>query len=122
MKDCIFCKIINNDIPSYKVYEDDLVLSFMTIDPVSNGHILLIPKSHHENVLDMPDDLIVQMHNVIKNKLYNMLKERLNCDGITLSQNNEYGQEIKHYHIHLIPKYKEKQNLLKVEEVWNKLK
>jgi histidine triad domain protein len=122
MKDCIFCKIINNDIPSYKVYEDDLVLSFMTIDPVSNGHILLIPKSHHENVLDMPDDLIVHMHNVIKNKLYNMLKERLNCDGITLSQNNEYGQEIKHYHIHLIPKYKEKQNLLKVEEVWNKLK
>ena len=115
MKDCIFCKIINNDIPSYKVYEDDLVLSFMTIDPVSNGHILLIPKSHH-------DDLIVHMHNVIKNKLYNMLKERLNCDGITLSQNNEYGQEIKHYHIHLIPKYKEKQNLLKVEEVWNKLK
>ena len=44
MKNCIFCKIINNDIPSYKVYEDDLVLSFMTIDPVSNGHILLIPK------------------------------------------------------------------------------
>ena len=57
MTDCIFCKIIKGEIPCNKVYEDDKILAFMDISPNNKGHTLVIPKEHHETLLDMPDDL-----------------------------------------------------------------
>ena len=68
--DCIFCKIINGDIPSSKVYEDDKVLAFNDINPVAPYHILVIPKKHYESIIDIPEsemDIIAHMHNVINN-------------------------------------------------------
>ncbi|MDO5002863.1 MAG: HIT domain-containing protein [bacterium] len=129
MKDCLFCKIINNEIPSSTVYEDDLIKVFLDINPTTNGHMLIIPKKHHVNVMDIDEDVVSHALKVIREKLYPMLKENLGCDGLTIVQNNEYGQEVKHYHIHLIPRYQDdlvsdsynKEMLIPVEEVFARL-
>lgn len=129
MKDCLFCKIINNEIPSSTVYEDDLIKVFLDINPTTNGHMLIIPKKHHVNVMDIDEDVVSHALKVIREKLYPMLKKNLGCDGLTIVQNNEYGQEVKHYHIHLIPRYQDdlvsdsynKEILIPVEEVFAKL-
>lgn len=129
MKDCLFCKIINNEIPSSTIYEDDLIKVFLDINPTTNGHMLIIPKKHHVNVMDIDENVVSHALKVIKEKLYPMLKKNLGCDGLTIVQNNEYGQEVKHYHIHLIPRYQDdlvsdsynKEMLIPVEEVFAKL-
>ena len=129
MKDCLFCKIINNEIPSSTIYEDDLIKVFLDINPTTNGHMLIIPKKHHVNVMDIDENVVSHALKVIIEKLYPMLKKNLGCDGLTIVQNNEYGQEVKHYHIHLIPRYQDdlvsdsynKEMLIPVEEVFAKL-
>lgn len=116
----IFCKIINGEVPSYKLYEDDIVLAFLDVNPNHNGHTLVIPKKHYENFFDIDEDTLKHLLEVSKT-LAKELKEKLNYDGISLCQNNGYGQEVKHFHLHLIPKYKE-ENKLSVEEIYNILK
>jgi histidine triad (HIT) family protein len=103
--DCIFCKIVNNEIPSYTIYEDDIVKVFLDINPSSDGHMLVIPKKHFENILDIDLDTLSHI-NSIEKKMYMLLKEKLNVDGVTICQNNEYGQDVKHFHVHLTPRYK----------------
>ena len=105
MNDCVFCKIINDEIPSKTIYEDEEIKVIMNINPVTNGHLLLIPKKHLVNINEIDNEFIAHSHNIIKDKLYPMLTKKLSCEGLTLTQNNELGQEIKHYHIHLIPRY-----------------
>lgn len=105
MNDCVFCKIINGNIPSKTLYEDEIVKVIMSIDPITNGHLLVIPKNHQVNILDIDENFISHSFKLIKEKLYPMLKEKLNCEGLTLLENNFLGQEIKHFHIHLIPRY-----------------
>ena len=103
--DCIFCKIIKNEMPSYKIYEDDVVLVMMDIDPTTDGHLLIIPKKHYVNLSDIDLDTLNHIYKIAKD-MYILLKEKLNIDGLTLTQNNDYGQEVKHYHLHLVPRYK----------------
>lgn len=112
MNDCLFCKIIKKEIPSKNIYEDEKLLVFLDINPNSNGHMLLIPKEHLVTVLDINEDFISYAIEIIKTKLYPLLKEKLNIDGLTISQNNFLGQDVKHFHIHLIPRY-DKNNPLK---------
>ena len=127
--DCIFCKLANGDIPTNTIYEDDLIKVFLDINPTTNGHMLIIPKKHHVNVMDIDENIVSHALKVIKEKLYPMLKKNLGCDGLTIVQNNEYGQEVKHYHIHLIPRYQDdlvsdsynKEMLIPVEEVFARL-
>ena len=129
MKDCIFCKIINNELPSKTVYEDDIIKVIMNINPNTNGHLLVLPKKHLVNLMDTDNETITHMLNVVREKLYPMLKEKIKCEGLTLAQNNELGQEIKHYHLHLIPRYQNdnadfnynKDILKEVEDVYNDL-
>jgi len=104
--DCIFCKIINKEISSNTIYEDDVVKVFMDANPVSDGHLLVVPKVHYTDINDIPIDVITHIQEVAKN-MFKLLKDKLNIDGLTLTQNNEYGQAIKHYHLHLIPRYKD---------------
>ena len=128
MKDCLFCKIINKEIPSYTIYEDDIVKVFLDINPITNGHALIIPKEHYSNITDI-DQKTLNHINEIKKNIYSILKEKLSCDGITFIQNNEYGQDIKHYHLHCIPRYKNdalsfhssKKELFDVESIYNKI-
>ena len=129
MDNCVFCNIIKGKIPSKTVYEDEKIQVIMNINPNSNGHLLVIPKSHIVNINDMNGELIQHCLQIIKEKLYPLLKEKLNCEGLTMVQNNELGQEIKHYHIHLIPRYQNdnidltynKQILNSLDDVFEKL-
>ena len=106
----IFCKIIKGEIPSYTIYEDDIVKVFLDVNPNHNGHTLIVPKNHYENLFDIDEEVLNHILKISK-KISSLLKEKLNYDGITLSQNNMYGQDVKHYHLHLIPKYKEEEKL-----------
>lgn len=129
MENCIFCKIIKGEIPSMTIYEDDVVKVFLDINPTTNGDTLIVPKKHIENMLDLDDKTLSHIHKISK-EIYNVLREKLNIDGLTLVQNNFYGQEIKHYHVHLIPRYKNddvkqlsnKEILKEVKEVFNQIK
>lgn len=119
MNDCVFCKIIKGELPSYKIYEDDIVLSFLSIDPYKYGHTLIIPKKHYVDYTDI--DLETLNHiNKIGKEIYNKLNINLKPDGIKLIQNNGSEQEVKHYHLHLIPCYEKeplgKENLKDVQE------
>lgn len=105
MEDCIFCKIIKGELPSKTVYEDELIKIIMNINPTTNGHLLVLPKEHMVNIMDTTDEVIMHSVKVIRERIYPGLKKTLNCKGLTISQNNELGQEIKHFHIHLTPRY-----------------
>ena len=123
--DCIFCKIVNNEAPSYTIFEDEIVKVFMNINHTSNGHLLIVTKKHYTNLVDIPLDTLNHINMISKN-MYTLLKEKLHVDGLTISQNNDYGQEVKHFHMHLTPRYKgEKVDIvyngdkLDVKEVFN---
>lgn len=126
MSDCLFCKIIDGSIPSNTVYEDDKVKVFLDINPNTDGHLLVIPKEHKADLYEMDDDTLIYMLNIIRKKLKPILSDKLNIDGLTISQNNDYGQEVKHFHIHVIPRYKndkfpQNSACSKVEDVYHKL-
>ena len=129
MNDCIFCKILNNELPSKTIYEDDQIKIIMNINPATDGHLLVIPKKHLVNLWDTDNETITHSLDVVRNSIYPLLKEKLNCEGLTLAQNNELGQEIKHYHIHLIPRYqnddadyKYSKDIKDIEEIYSLLK
>lgn len=108
MTACIFCKIIEGTIPSVKVYEDEHVLAFMDIVPVTKGHVLLIPKTHRENIYDLTAEEAAQLFSVVP-KIANALKDEFKPAGMNLLQNNGAyaGQAVFHSHLHFIPRYDE---------------
>lgn len=108
---CIFCKIISGEIPSFTIYEDDIVKVLLDVNPDTNGHTLIIPKNHYENLSDIDEDVLHHINSISK-RMYCLLKEKLHCEGLTIIQNNDYGQAIKHYHMHLVPRYKDDQYAL----------
>ena len=118
--DCLFCKIVNGEIPSYKIYEDELVYAFLDINPDSNGHTLLIPKKHYLDMSDIPLDTLTHIFKVAK-ELKIMLEEKLNADGLTFIQNNGDVQEVKHFHLHLKPYYKNN-TISDVKDIYELLK
>lgn len=115
--DCVFCKIINNEIPSYTIYEDKTVKVILDINPDHNGHALIIPKKHFVNIEDIDEKTLIYISRVSK-YIYKLLNSKLNFDGLTIIQNNGLPQEVKHYHMHIIPKYKE-EIPKEVEEIYN---
>jgi len=129
MNDCIFCKIIKGELPSRTVYEDELIKVIMNINPATDGHLLVLPKEHYVNIMDIDEKVLSHTYRIIKDKLYSELKEKLNCEGLTIANNNELGQEIKHFHIHLIPRYKDdnadfnydKTKVSDLDEIFSKL-
>lgn len=108
--DCLFCKIIKGEIPCYKIYEDEFVLAFLDINPDSDGHTLIIPKKHYTDIDDINLDTLTKIFESVKT-IKKILEEKLSCDGITLLQNNGNVQEIKHFHLHLKPQYKNKNSM-----------
>lgn len=104
MDNCLFCKIIKGEIPSKTIYEDEIVKVFLDINPSTNGDSLLIPKKHIVTIDEVDDELMCHILKVIK-KLKPILEEKLNAKGLTIAQNNGHGQEVKHFHIHLTPRY-----------------
>ena len=119
MSNCIFCKIINKEIPGKIIYEDDVCIAFLDLSQATYGHTLVIPKKHFENLDDIDIDTLTHINGIAK-KMHILLKEKLNIDGMSIIQNNGDVQEVKHYHMHLKPYYKEN-NGISVEEVYKKL-
>lgn len=127
--DCLFCKIIKGDIPSKTIYEDKLVKVFLDINPTTNGDMLIVPKKHYENILDIDEKLVLHIHKIAK-MLFELLKDKLAIDGLTLVQNNGHGQDIKHYHLHVTPRYtndqithhSNKDILVDIEDVFEQIK
>lgn len=103
---CIFCKILNNEIPAAKVYEDEHVLAFMDISQVTKGHTLVIPKTHLENVYELDSETAGHLFSVVP-KIANSIKKQLNPIGMNIVNNNgkDAGQAVFHYHLHLVPRY-----------------
>ncbi len=107
MEDCIFCKIARDEAPSFKIYEDEDTLAFLDIKPFTNGHCLVITKKHFENIFDISEDVLPKVFITAK-KIAEKVKNTLLADGIRLLQSNgkEAGQEVMHFHLHIIPRYK----------------
>ncbi|RCW69664.1 HIT family protein [Saliterribacillus persicus] len=105
-KDCIFCKIVNGDIPSSKVYEDEAVYAFLDISQVTKGHTLIVPKKHTQNIYETDEETAGELFKRVP-KIATALKKALNPVGINLLNNNEEaaGQSVFHLHLHLIPRY-----------------
>ncbi len=103
--DCIFCKIVKGEIPSHKVYEDDATLAFLDINPISDGHTLVIPKQHSENLLDTSEEDVKAVAVAVK-KVAKATKAAMQCDGINILQANfiASGQSVFHYHVHIVPR------------------
>lgn len=104
--DCLFCKIAKGEIASKKVYEDNDAIAFLDINPANRGHCLVVPKKHFENIYDIDDKTLEKVIIIAKN-LSKLIKEKLECNGVNLVQNNERhaGQIVNHFHIHIIPRY-----------------
>ncbi len=104
-KDCIFCKITNKEIPSKILFENELVLAFLDISPISKGHTIVIPKNHYSNLEDIPNYELTEVYKEVKN-LATKIHKNLKIDGYNVLQNNfaAAGQVIKHFHIHIIPR------------------
>ncbi len=118
--DCLFCKIINGEIPSYKVYEDDLVYAFLDINPAKNGHTLIVPKKHYTDYLELDMEIIDHILEVTK-KISKEICEKLDAKGVTFAWNYGDKQVIKHFHLHIMPNDEGKEKL-PVEEVYDKIK
>lgn len=105
MDDCIFCKIVKGDIPSEKIYENDLILAFLDISPINFGHTLVIPKNHYVNIYETPENVLSEMIKVVK-RIAVVLKNTLGSDGLNIGMNNDVaaGQVVMHAHIHVIPR------------------
>ena len=102
--ECLFCKIVKGEIPSYKLYEDDKVIVIMDAYPNVDGHTLIIPKEHYDTFMDLPTELVTHINDIAK-KYTNHIMERLNSKGLTVLVNYGDSQKVKHYHMHLLPNY-----------------
>lgn len=110
MKDnnCIFCKIANGEIPSRTLEENDMFKVVLDVGPAAKGHALILPKDHYRNLFDLPEETAAEAIKMAK-KMAVKMKDKLNCDGVNIVQNNEEtaGQTVFHFHMHVIPRYKD---------------
>ena len=111
MADCIFCKIIAGEIPSYTIHEDEEFKVFLDVNPASKGHALIVPKTHYADIYDIDEDVAARAMKLAK-KLATRMTEVLGCEGFNLMQNNNEaaGQTVFHFHMHLIPRYLHSKN------------
>jgi len=108
MTSCIFCKIVEGSVPSSKVYEDEICLAFMDIQPVNSGHVLVIPKTHYANLSDLPSNMGGHLFQVAQRIALCMPKTNVKSEGVDffLAHGEAAGQEVFHVHLHVIPRYK----------------
>jgi len=111
MTDCIFCKIAKGEIPCEKIWEDKNFIAFLDVNPVAEGHTLIISKKHFENIFELPDELTGKI-NIVCKKVANLLKEKFNINAVNIvnASGAEAQQSVFHIHYHVIPR-REKDNL-----------
>ena len=106
--DCIFCKLANGVFATRSIYEDEDFNVILDLAPATKGHALILPKSHADNLYELPDETAAKVF-VLAKKLAQKMTDRLGCDGFNIVQNNGViaGQTVFHFHLHLIPRYKD---------------
>ncbi len=117
---CIFCKIINKEIPSNIVYEDDQVLAILDLAQTTKGHTLVMPKKHYADITEIPDDELAYLMKVVKS-LAQKITTNLGASGFNILVNTKEvaGQSVMHLHVHIIPRYDE-EDTIKIEFSENK--
>lgn len=107
MENCIFCKIINKELPSKIIFENDEFLAFLPINAVSKGHTLLIPKKHFESIFDFETQSLGKLMEIAQ-KISKDITQENNATGLNLLQANgkDAQQSVFHFHLHLVPRYK----------------
>ncbi len=105
-EECIFCKIVEGQVPTIKVYEDEKHMAFLDINPRNPGHTLLIPKKHYETILEMTEDELADLARVLR-KVVKGVKYATNAEGISIAQSNgrSAGQRVPHVHFFIIPRF-----------------
>lgn len=106
VNDCIFCKILADEIPSAVVYEDELFRAILDVNPAARGHVIILPKNHAADLFEFADDEASKIL-VVAKKIAKALKKTYQCDGINILQNNgkAAGQTVFHLHVHVIPRF-----------------
>ena len=117
--DCIFCKIVRGEIPSYKVFEDDLIMAFLDVNPYAPGHTLIIPKEHTLDLETIDNEVLSHIMKKARD-IAKLVTTKMEAPGYTLIQNNGFVQEVKHYHLHIIPKYRENMEM-DIKDVYEKI-
>ena len=109
----IFCRIVDGEIPCYKLYEDDEVLAFLDISQVTKGHTLVIPKNHYDTFLSCPKSLMNKVMDVAQ-RIGQVLIKIFGARGVNILTNcyEAAGQTVKHFHVHVIPRYKEEDGFM----------
>ena len=109
---CIFCKIVQKQVPASVVYEDEHVLAFMDIRPINEGHTLVIPKKHFADIFEISEELNAYVNRIVK-KVALAVKQESNADGISIIQQNgkAANQVVFHLHVHVIPKFEGKETM-----------
>lgn len=110
-ENCIFCKLADGTIPTNTVYEDDMFRVILDASPATKGHALILPKEHAANIYELSEECASKVF-VLAKKMAEKMTKALNCDGFNIVQNNGEvaGQTVFHFHMHLIPRYKEDAN------------
>ncbi|MGO9601197.1 MAG: HIT family protein [Isosphaeraceae bacterium] len=103
---CVFCKIVGGQIPSARVLETDLAVAFLDINPLSPGHSLVVPKAHHAQLSELPDDLAAHVGSILP-RLCRAVREATAAQGLNVIVNNgsAAGQVVDHCHWHIIPRF-----------------
>lgn len=111
---CIFCKIIGGEIPSHVLYEDEQFKVILDVNPATKGHALILPKEHYANLYELPEETAADAMKLAQ-RMMRKMTEKLDCDGFNIVQNNgeAAGQTVFHFHMHLIPRYKNDGEILK---------
>ena len=99
--DCLFCRIVKGEIPSYKIYENDSTFAFLDINPISNGHVLVVPKNHSDNITKISKEEFSSLMESVR-LISLKLKESLDSDSINIKM---IGEIVNHTHVHIIPRY-----------------
>jgi histidine triad (HIT) family protein len=115
---CIFCKIARKEAPATTVFEDERVIAFMSIRPISVGHTLVVPKKHYRDIYEIPEEEIAYLYRIVK-RIAHAVEKAEHAEGIRVVQNNgeAAGQVIFHLHAHIIPMNKDHSWLHKPENV-----
>lgn len=119
--DCLFCKIIKKEVPANILYEDDSVLVMLDAFPDTDGHTLVIPKMHYEDIYEVPNDILMKMFAKGKEETKELMT-KLDKSASTFLINYGDSQAIKHIHLHLLPNFMKKTHELDKEEVFKILK
>lgn len=118
--DCLFCKIIKKEVPSFILYEDEDLIVILDAYPDADGHTLIIPKKHYNDILELDNATLIKLFDKAR-EYTTKLMDKLGKDAITFVINYGEAQVIKHFHLHLIPNYIKKEHKLSKEEVYKLL-